>query len=685
MTGELALLGQEGGQPPLYYILGAPLISRLNLDAAPLRPNPHANVGVPMQPGNKNRFMHSSAEAWPWHSLALAVHLLRFFSMLLGAGTLFFAWKTLSILWPRPSWLPLAITSWIAFLPQFLFLSAAVSNDNLIIFLSTLSLWLLLRTFGPDLQQAPSRGQALTLGLILGLAALSKLSGLALWLITALIILVHLWQRRDLKTHWPAFLLIAVSASLVAAPWYWRNWQLYGDPTALKAFVGVVGHRQTPIHPRTEFQGLRVSLLGLFGWFNIPLPNHFYQLWELFWGVSAIGLLQGLWRRRFHWRNHRNLPFLLILGLWLLLMLLMLLRWTSITPGTQGRLLFPALLSLAVIAFLGWREWLPTWQGGLIPPIIFLLVTSLYALLVVIPATYRPPATVTPAAIPKTAQLTPITFDERIQLLGVDSHPTTLHPGETIHITLYWQALQPIPYDASLYIHLLGPGFKNLAQIDSEPGWGRAPTSHWQPGQILVDSYHLQLPAHAPVPTRILVDVGLYDFASGQRYPAHLPAGQTPPPGMRAFRLIPATPPQPDIAHPTHFEIGHTARLLGYDVPQQAWHPGQTVPLSLYWQATAPINDDFQVFVHLVDAAGQQVAGFDKAPRDNWWPTSQWEPGHTFADTYPLQLPESLPPGTYQLRAGLYRLNDFYRPTITGPPARIIDNAAVLTNITLSP
>jgi len=684
-TGEGTLYGQEGGQPPLYYAIGAAIVSGVDMGETPPERNPHASMGNPLQLGNKNFIIHGPDEAWPWHGLPLAVHLLRFFSILLGAGTVFFVWKIARGLFPRQKSLALAVAAFVAFLPQFLFISAAVSNDNLIIFLSTFTLWLILWLFGPDFRQTPGWAEALLLGMFLGFAALSKLSGLYLWMIAGLAYLVHTLIHRDGRETLPSALLTALAAIAIAFPWYWRNWQLYGDPTALTPFLDIIGRRQTPIHPRTEFQGLRISLLGLFGWFNVPLPGIVYQAWDAFLVISLLGFLQGVWRRRFHLRPLRRYAFLITLAVWLGLILLALIRWMSLTPAAQGRLLFPAIASLGILLMLGWREWLPTRAWWLSIPPILLLAVSIYGVAWTIPNAYRPPQTIAPDAVPAEARIEPILFDGRIMLTGVQVQPITVHPGEYFEITLYWQAVDAAPYNASLYIHILGRDFEDVAQINSYPGWGTAPTSQWRPDETLVDRYRLLLPGGVAVPTRLVVDVGMYDYATGEHYPSTLTSGGTPPLGVASLRAIPAATPAYDIAHPTDFRADNLLRLAGYDLPNDTFRPGQTLPLTLYWQGLTPIDEDYQIFVHMVDESGAQVAGFDKSPLDGWWPTSAWEPGQTFDDAYPLALPEDLPPGRYELRAGLYRLSDFYRLPLTGPPEQVIDNAAVLTNITVSP
>ena len=706
-AGVPPLYGQEAGQPPLYYAIGAAIVSGVEMGDAPPERNPHASMGDPLSPGNKNIIIHGPDEAWPWHGMALAVHLLRFLSIALGAGAVFFAWKIARGLFDEP--LALAVTAFMAFLPQFLFISAAVTNDILVIFLSTFILWLILWLFGPDFRRAPQWPEALLLGMFLGFAALSKLSGLYLWGIAALVYLVHIWHcpahqtaasappaptsfagraAAYLKCNAPALssaLLTGLTALVIAAPWYWRNWLLYGDPTALTPFLETIGRRQTPVHVRTEFQGLRISLLGLFGWFNAPLPEAAYRAWDAFLAVSAIGFIQGVWRRRFRLRPLRRYAFLIILALWLLTLLLALIRWNSLTPAAQGRLLFPALVSLGVFVMLGWREWLPGRAWWLAIPPLLLLLTAIYGVAWTIPNAYRAPETISPDAVPAEARRAPIIFDGRIMLVGATVQPTTVHPGESFEITLYWQALDAVPYNASLYIHVLGRDFQDAAQVNSYPGWGAAPTSFWRPDQVLVDRYRLLLPGGVKVPTRLVVDVGMYDFATQKPYSARLTSGQEPPLGVLNLRAIPASSPDYAIEHPTDFRADGVIRLAGYHLPDEPLAPGQTLPLTLYWQGLAPMTEDYQVFVHLVDEAGRQVAGYDKTPVDGWWPTSLWEPGQTFDDDYPLVIPQNLPPGRYQVRAGLYRLDNLQRLPLSGPPGQVIEDAAVLTNIAISP
>jgi hypothetical protein len=87
---------------------------------------------------------------------------------------------------------------------------------------------------------------------------------------------------------------------------------------------------------------------------------------------------------------------------------------------------------------------------------------------------------------------------------------------------------------------------------------------------------------------------------------------------------------------------------------------GESLTVTLYWQADTPPARDYQVFVHLLDARGEIVAQRDTTPVDGRYPTSQWRTGVPIADTHTLDL-AGLPTGDYRLTVGLYTLPDAIR------------------------
>jgi hypothetical protein len=200
-----------------------------------------------------------------------------------------------------------------------------------------------------------------------------------------------------------------------------------------------------------------------------------------------------------------------------------------------------------------------------------------------------------------------------------------------------------------------------------------------RPGDVVRDTYQVPVVVTATAPSLLRVDVGLCDFADPVR--GGLPAGDVAGAEARAMlgavRLLPYADVS-DLPQTPRFDLGGQAALVGYDFPQNAVQPGDTLPITLFWQAQARIPEDYQVFVHLMGTEGRPVAQGDKSPLDGDWPTSAWEPGQTFRDDYQIEIPADLSPGAYELRVGLYRLADFTRLPVQGPEGRVTDSAIIL-------
>jgi hypothetical protein len=115
-----------------------------------------------------------------------------------------------------------------------------------------------------------------------------------------------------------------------------------------------------------------------------------------------------------------------------------------------------------------------------------------------------------------------------------------------------------------------------------------------------------------------------------------------------------ASPPATAPAVEVHANLGGQIEMVGYDLPATSWAPGDVVPLTLFWQRTAAVAEDYSVFVHLLDGNGQLVAQTDSGPVGGSRPTSGWGKGELIVDRHGLPLPDKLPAGDYELRVGIY-------------------------------
>ena len=94
-------------------------------------------------------------------------------------------------------------------------------------------------------------------------------------------------------------------------------------------------------------------------------------------------------------------------------------------------------------------------------------------------------------------------------------------------------------------------------------------------------------------------------------------------------------------------------RLAGYGLTQET-EPGGEIVLALQWESLQTVDSDFQVFVHLLDQAGDKMMQRDGQPVQWMRPTSSWQPGERIIDRYGFNLPADLPPGAYTVVVGLY-------------------------------
>lgn len=288
LNQDLLKIGHEGVQPPLYYALLAPIVAAIDTTdistIAPENPFWHRDLGP-------NVHYHTPAEQFPYHNTALAVHLARFVSTLVAVVTIVSTYGLARLLIPGKAALATAL---VAFNPQFIFVSAAITNDTQIAALSAASMWLLIWVIT---SKKVSWWQYLLLGGIWGLALLSKLSGLAL----SVIITVGLMLQAKWKRSWQVLIWgsagVFVGLLVVSGWWIVRNMLLYGDPLAwsmlLFANRGLVRQEKLSwLDSLKEVAILRKSFWGMFS-YGIPAPTTFYWLVYIIMLLALLGL--GLW------------------------------------------------------------------------------------------------------------------------------------------------------------------------------------------------------------------------------------------------------------------------------------------------------------------------------------------------------------------------------------------------------
>lgn len=82
--------------------------------------------------------------------------------------------------------------------------------------------------------------------------------------------------------------------------------------------------------------------------------------------------------------------------------------------------------------------------------------------------------------------------------------------------------------------------------------------------------------------------------------------------------------------------------------------PGRVLPVEIYYRLGAQNPDDLRWFVQLLRPEGYPAALLDTGPEDGYIPFSALPAGTELVERAGLLLPDNLPPGRYELIAGLY-------------------------------
>ncbi len=358
LLGRLETVQYEDHQPPLYYLLQAPIYAATGGDLLALR----------------------------------------LVSVTLGAGVVLAAWAVLRALFPERPALALTGAAFVAFLPQHLSILGSVSNDPLAELIVGLTLLVAVRYLRGEARGASPA----LLGGLVGLALLTKTTIYFLGGIAVVTVLLR-WRRERWPWQVAARQLVAVlvPALILGGMWWARNLSTYGGLD----FTGLDRHDEVTVgQPRTaeyidEVYGGSFgryleaflattfrSFWGQFGWMALIMPRWAYAAFALF----SLGVLAGaaLYVRQARWPGALSGPQrdgLVLLALTLGFVLAAYLLYNVTFVQFQGRYLYPALIPLALlvaIGLAGWAQPLPAVARGLAPVVLMfaLAAFSLYAL-----------------------------------------------------------------------------------------------------------------------------------------------------------------------------------------------------------------------------------------------------------------------------------------------------------------
>ena len=445
-----------------------------------------------------------------------------------------------------------------AFNPQFLFISASVSNDTLVNMLAALIAWRLLVMLRDGFE--PRR--SFILALLIALASLSKLSGLVLGAVVALAALWLVIRRGDRRGFFQFAIMTLIMWLVIALWWYARNLSLYGEPFGTSTMLDYFGRRSISLDQliAEEFEGLRVSYWAVFGAFNIVVDEVFYRLMDLLTVVGALGVVVFLARKRHspqvqraptpnpspagqclrdpkmreglppaqNLRERRNaqLEAVCFLGLTFALGGGALIAWSLQTWASTGRLLFPYITSASLLLALGV-------QALRIPKA--LIIAPMFAFSLVAPIVYIMPNYDHPLAVerlPASVERADVLWGD-LRLSGYEVPARQAwRAGDEIAVAFYWRAEAQSPLAYALTLSLVDAAGDVINSIETWPGWGTMPHPWMTLDTDYRDDYLIGIPAAAGE-GELTLEIRWYVFPDGPDLPARLETGEE----LEAFSL----------------------------------------------------------------------------------------------------------------------------------------------------
>lgn len=231
-----------------------------------------------------------------------------------------------------------------------------------------------------------------------------------------------------------------------------------------------------------------------------------------------------------------------------------------------------------------------------------------------------------------------------LHALGYTLDRVEAQSGDTLHLTLFWQAAARVNQNWTIDL-ALNNGETTLPLAQGAAIVSGDSAVPWRAGDVARSQHALRIPPYTPGSTYALQAVVLDDPG---KTAAQFEAGQITVHAPQRTMVTPA-----HMARHVEANLGDRVTLLGFDMDETTLLAGKTLSMTLYWQARQEMDVGYKVFVQLVGANGV-LAQIDAIPANDARPTTGWIAGEVIADLYALALPADAPPGEYQLIAGLY-------------------------------
>jgi 4-amino-4-deoxy-L-arabinose transferase-like glycosyltransferase len=262
-------------------------------------------------------------------------------------------------------------------------------------------------------------------------------------------------------------------------------------------------------------------------------------------------------------------------------------------------------------------------------------------------------------------------------VLGYDI-PRRVNVGDPMYVTVHLQLQRPVDLANSWQF------FGHMLDEKGQPTPFRSHIDICLPSDsgLQGDRLAIQIPfweTHmVPVGTYSLA-FGLWDKATDIRQPtfdgSDRPLGSSLTLGPFRFGNGGVSTPPDSLTLSREVHVGDAIRLLGYEIASTEPQPGGRVRASIYWQMTGSPDEDYTVFLQLLDSKNRVIAQRDNYPQNGSYPTSLWGDGEIVQDEYLLHLSDDIGDSPHRLIVGMYRLADGKRLVMRDSDGRSVGDS----------
>ena len=283
-----------------------------------------------------------------------------------------------------------------------------------------------------------------------------------------------------------------------------------------------------------------------------------------------------------------------------------------------------------------------------------------------------------------------------VHLQGYTISQDELTAGDTIFVTLYWQALQQTSDDYEIFVQILDETGEVVGSTHDFPYNGMYRSRIWETDEITATHHWLKLSDKLPV-GRYILNMGLYRML--QNEPLYVEGASANAnrdaviaPDLRVTAPIPDTPINPIDAD---IQFGDYLQLSGLTLTadDQSLDFGDTWNLSANdsiqmifdWTVLQRPDRDYSLFIHVTPTdSPTPITQVDMALGINSYPTRAWRIGDRQQDQVTLNLPSDMPQGEYDVWVGLYYYMDNTRLTPILDDELLIDDRLLLGHVNLN-